>query len=513
MNITSPRARKILLASLSVSLFVPLLAACSSKSSNDPNNRHTLRIGTMYGSKQDEYYFRQQFTDLFEFSHDNIDIEVVPAIDYSEMQFDNNNGKDPQTQPDPLEKIKAIMTGPNPVDVMIFDSSVLGQLVNNNLLKQLDPLIKQDKIEPTDFVDTVINGIKDQGNGNLYALTPTFMPSALYYNKKLFSKAGVPVPTDGMNWDQVFDLAKRMKLGSGKDMTFGFSFNQWGAGDNYWDMQNYIAPLQLHMFDDKAEKMTVNTPLWQNVWKTVTGLYKDHVTPHQEDMNYDGGGVADGGKAVVNNPYQGRLFLNGKVAMTIGDYSLINDIQQLNANADKLKMEKLDWDIVTMPFHATVPGVGGSTSLSQLAGINSKAANPDDAWEFVKFMNGKEWAKLKSRSTYEMPARKEFIKVREGMSYNVDAFTKMKPAPNIQSPQEQALYRERPNLNMIQDLGSQEYSKVIQGQMSVEDALKEWETKGNDLLQKIKANPKGAIPGDNGGNGGGGGIVRPMGKG
>ena len=37
------------------------------------------------------------------------------------------------------------MTGANPVDVMIFDMSMLGSLVNENLLKQLDPLLKEDE--------------------------------------------------------------------------------------------------------------------------------------------------------------------------------------------------------------------------------------------------------------------------------------------------------------------------------------------------------------------------------
>jgi multiple sugar transport system substrate-binding protein len=477
---------------LTLSLLIPTLAACNTGKGNEADARRTLRIGTMYGSKQDEQYFRQQFTDMFEFTHSNIDIEVVPAIDYSTMQFEDQSKQ--MEQPNPLEKVKAIMTGTNPVDVMIFDMSMLGQLVNENLLKQLDPLLKEEKIDTNEFVTTVIEGIKDQGNGFLYALTPTFTPSALYYNKKLFSKAQVEPPKDGMSWDDVFILAKRMKSGTGKDAVFGFSFNQWGAGDNYWDVQNFAAPLQLKMFDDKAELMTVNTPQWEGVWKTVTDLYKDHVTPHPEDLQNI---QTDAGKdKQVYNPFQGQMFLTGRIAMTVGDYNMINQIQQMNDNSEKLKIEKLDWDVVTMPFHIGHEGVGGNIYLNNLSGINATAANPDDAWEFVKFMNGKEWAKLRSRSTYEMSARKEFVKVRDGMSYNVDAFTKMKPAPLMQaSAKEQELYRARPNLNMVSDLGTRAYSEVIQGKKSVKEALQQWETKGNDLLQKIKLNPKGPITG------------------
>jgi multiple sugar transport system substrate-binding protein len=490
MNKPMNRVRKWMLTGMALTLLIPMLAACNLTKGKEADVRHTLRIGTMYGSKQDEYNFRQQFTDMFEMTHNNIDIEVVPAIDYSEQQFEDQSK--PQEPINQLEKIKAIMTGANPVDIMIVDMSMLGQLVNESLLKQLDPLLKEEKIDTNEFVPTVIEGIKEEGNGFIYALTPTFTPSALYYNKKLFTQKGITLPTDGMSWDDVFIKAKQLTSGTGKDAIFGFSFNQWGAGDGFYDMQNFAAPLQLKMFDDKAELMTVNTPQWEALWKTSTGLYKDHVTPRQEDMQYDQP-VSDTNRY---NPYQGRLFLNGRVAMTVGDYYLLNDIQQMNDNADKLKIDPLEWDVVTIPYHAGHEGVGGNIYLNQLTGINANAANPDDAWEFVKFMNGKEWAKLKSRSTYEMSARKEFVKVRDGMSYNVEAFTKMKPAPLMQSSlKEQELFREKPNLYMVSQLGMNAYNQVIQGTKTVKEALEQWETKGNDLLQKIKTNPKGQIDG------------------
>lgn len=498
------RVRRWTLIVLALSLFIPVLAACSSnKDPNDPANRRTLRIGTMYGSKQDESYFRQQFTDLFEFSHPGIDIEVVPAIDWSQQQFDNMDENGRYVQPDTLGKVKEILTGSNPVDVMIFDMSMLGPLVDENLLKQLDPLLKDDKIDVSVFVPSVIDAIKEQGNNNIYALAPTFMPSALYYNKKLFQQEGVAPPRDGMSWDEVFALAKQMTKGTGKDAIFGFSFNQWGgSGENFWDIQNFAAPLQLRMYDKSAEKMTINTPQWENLWQTVYDLYKARVVPHQDDMNVD---MPTDGKPMKYNPYQGRLFMNGRVAMTVGEYSLINDIQQMNDNADKLKIQKLDWDIVSVPFHASVPGVGMSSSISSLAGINAKAQNEKDAWEFVKFMNSDEWAKLRSRSTYEMPTRIEYIKPRDGMSYNVQAFTKMQPAPYPNnSPEEQKLLRERPNLNLVRDLVSQVWMSVFQGKRTVKEALEYLDTKGNDLLQKIKANPTGQIDGVFDDMGGGG---------
>ena len=158
-----------------------------------------------------------------------------------------------------------------------------------------------------------------------------------------------------------------------------------------------------------------------------------------------------------------------------------------------------------MPFFQEKPCIGGNIGLNKLAGINAKAQNPDDAWEFIKFMNGEKSAKFKSRSTYEMSSLTSFVKIKEGMDpVNIDAFTKVKPVPVSQSAlKDQELFRTKPNLNMVNELGNQAYMKVIQGTKTVKEALEEWQNRGNDLLQKIKTNPDGPIEGiyEDGGGG------------
>lgn len=504
MTVFTSKARRWTIVGMTLTMLVPLLAACSGGNKDDTENRRTLRIGTMYGSSQEESYFRQQYTDMFELTHNNIDIEIVPAIDYSLTQFDQPTEN--QKQPDPIEKVKELMNGDNPIDVMIMDSGVLAPLVRDNLLMPLDAKMKEDKIDPNDYVPAVIEGIKEQGDGQLFALAPTYTPSALYYNKKLFSKLNISLPTADMTWDQLFNLARQLKSGEGKDATFGFAFNQWGYNDPYSDTINYSAPLQLKYYDKTAEKMTVNTPQWENVWTTISQLYKDHILPSTEDLQVDPATVDN----TRYNPFQSQPFFSGKVAMIIGGYNFINDIDSYNKNYQKFDgMEALDWDVVQVPTFSEFPGVSSYIYMNSMAGINTKAPNPNDAWEFVKFMNGKEWGKLKARSSYEMPALKEFIKVRDGMSYNIEAFTTTKPMASQVNYEEQQLLTERPNLYRIQDLARMEFNKVMQNQMSVKEALAEFETKGNELLQKIKLNPNGDLGdvfGDVYGGGGGGAI-------
>ncbi|WP_235946602.1 ABC transporter substrate-binding protein [Paenibacillus glycinis] len=496
---------------LSAALIVSGLSACSKGSSGDDAKQHVLRVGFVSSSADNDQYLRQQFTDGYELTHPNVDIEIVSAMNYDDQRYQEPDPN--KKQPDTYEKVKEMMNGSNPPDVVIVDSGNLQRLAQDNLIQKLDSLIQDKEFDIDDIVPSVINGIKDAGDGSIYALTPTFSSSALFYNKKMFTDAGVEPPTDNMTWTDIFTLAKRIAKGEGKDRKFGLSFNRY-SGDPFWDSQTYAAPLQLKIFDNKAEKMSVDTPQWKKVWGDVADLYLNKIVPSQEDMNAGGGGIIK--DKVAYDPFQGDMFLSGRVAMTIGGYDYVSQLSQAKDAATKNpKISNVDWDVVTVPQFSEVPGVGGNIYLNNLMAINAKAQNPDDAWDFIAFNNSKEWAKLKSRSTYEMVSRKSFLKPKDGMNYNIAAFYTLKPVPP-QDPAIDKLYQDMPNLYQVQQVAQPLFQEVLQKKKSVDEALKSWQTQGDVLLQKIKTNPNGPLDGTGGGAvgiGGGGPLinVQPVG--
>ncbi|GGG09931.1 ABC transporter substrate-binding protein [Paenibacillus abyssi] len=479
--------RKFMFISLTMALFMSLLAACSGGNGDSSAENRVLRIGVLYGGEDNEPYFRQQYTDIYEYNNPNLTIEIVSAINYDSMRYIQPGEE--QKQPDPYEEMQKMLTGTNPVDVVVVEYNMLRRLVQDNLLKELDPLIQQDEFDISDYVPTVIDGIKSAGDNKIYALTPTFTSSALYYNKKIFQDAGLQPPTDNMQWEDVMNVARQLSKGEGNERTYGLMLNRW-SGDGFYEIQNYAAPLQLKIFDDKGEKMLVNSDQWKKVWEQVAGLYKDKIIPTNQDM-YSTMPV-DGGERPFN-PFEGDLFLNGRVAMMVGDYYYLNELRRADLQKDNIEgFQMVDWDVVTVPEHPEKPGVGGNIYLSSLMGINTNAQNQEDAWEFVKFMNSKEWAKLRSRSTYEMVARKEFIKPREGMDYNLAAFYSMQPVPPMSMDMEK-IYRERPNIYQVNNIGQMLFQEVVDNKKTVAEALAEWETKGDAMLQEIKSNPNGPL--------------------
>lgn len=496
MSMKGKSVRKGAAIGLSLIMASAVLSACSG-ASNDKTEKRVLRIGLVSGSSTDSSYVRQQFTDTFEYTHPNIELQFAYATDYQDQAYEM---MDPtKKQPDPYEKMKELMTGTNPVDVVLFDYNQLARMTQDGLLQQLDPLITKDKFDISDFVPTVIDGIKDAGDNNIYALTPTFTGSALFYNKKIFQDAGVQPPTDNMTWNQVFDLARKVSSGTGKDQKFGIQIDRFGW-DAYRNLQTYVQPLQLKIFDDKQEKMLVDSgDAWKNAWKTIAEQYKNKVMPTQQDIQKISEAYQqnDGGK-VAYNPFNGDLFNSGNLGMVISGNYFVTELINAKKAEGKIKgFKPVDWDVVTVPTFEEKPGVGIASSLGNMMGINAKAQNQDDAWELIKFLNGKEWAKLKSRATYEIPSRQEFIKPLEGLDYNIKAFYSLKPVLSSDLEQDR-IVRQKPGIQEVYSMPQQLFQEVLDGKKSVDEAINEWAAKGNVVLQKLKANPNG----DSGATGG-----------
>ncbi|UJF35174.1 ABC transporter substrate-binding protein [Paenibacillus hexagrammi] len=473
--------RKLLAVSLTLVMTAPLAVACSKGTTEDNKTERVLKIATSYG--YDEEYLRQQFTEIYEFANPNVKIEIIPTMD------DMVRYKAPapgEKMPDPLEKLKEVMQGDNPPDVVMMGYEQLPDVIDSNLLTQLDPLVTKDKFDTTGIVPAVIDGIKNVGGGKLYALAPNFSSSALIYNKKIFSDAGVDFPKDDMTWDEVFDLAKRVYKEDGDKTINGFNFYTQSQMDLFYGMQMYTAPLQLKMFDDNAEKMTVDTDQWEKVWSKMAELQKQHVFPEvvdpQKQMNrqYD-----------QENPFAYDDFMSGRLAMGIINYGQIQQLVNANKNAANYKgFTPIDWDVVTVPSHPEAKGVGGSIYMNGIMAINAKAQNPEDAWNFIKFVNGDDWAKLKSHSSYQLVSRSKYLKPKDGEDFHMEAFYKVIPAPIDPNTK---IYQNNPNIYQVQDLGRQQFLNVLNGKITAREGLKEWQTQGDTMLKQIKDNPNGPI--------------------
>lgn len=465
-----------------------LLAACGRDNGNaQGNEERVLRIAVSSGYNSEwNNWIRQEFTELFEFVHENITVEFVE----NQPSYYWYSQPEEEEQKTPLEILKEELEGANPPDVIMMNYEHMAELIRENHLAPLDSLMQDSGMNTEEFVPSVLNALKAASDdGQFYALAPMFSSSVLAYNKALFTEKGLPFPTDGMTWEEVFNLARQVAGGEGDDRVYGFAFSNYRYNDLFYDAQVYTAPLELRYWDENAERMLVNTPEWKTVWNTLISLREEGVLPEPPDWSRP---QPDQG------PFDYNSILSGKVAMAIVNYWDLDEIINANRNAANIEnFEAVDWDIVSVPYHPEKPFVGGQVYLNGIMGIAANAQNTADAWTFIEFIMSERWAQQKSKSTNNLMTWQKFNEPRAGLDYNIEAFYHNLPAPQADDYE---IYRKYPDIWQAQNIGYQKFQEVLNNDKTVDEALAEWETEGNSILQQLR---------ENGGNLNGGGIAIP----
>lgn len=458
------KSTKIIGTLLIMTLLSGLMIGCTSQETDGlpTGEPQVLRI---LGGWGDDSYVRNNWTDYYELTHKQVEIEIIP------MQEPVRNPQEAEEAEPLMDRIKRLMTEDNPPDVILIDElSILSTLVEEGLVQSLDTFMEKSNFDLNALVPAVRAGIQDAGDGNsMYALAPTFSSQALFYNKNLFDQKGVPYPTDNMTWDQIAELARQLNSGEGEDRIYGFWSNE--GQSIYYFLNNFTAPLELSMFDEEFKTVTFNTPLWESALTKYINYVNDGLFPQSPEMQ--------GERYTPEMDMFWRAFYNGKAAMAVMHSYELQNMQQMSNNPD---MMNFDWDVVTVPTHAEAPEVGGNLYMQGLMAINRNAQNVDLAWDFIQFHNGEDMLKLKSRQQGMFVSQEAFIQnnMENGPS-NLQAFYALKPAPN---PMYASYQNGGEKVYEVMAMAEQTLQEVIKGNKSVQEGLAELQSKGQEILDQ-----------------------------
>lgn len=201
-------------------------------------------------------------------------------------------------------------------DLHISWNGALGYLMDMGIVDDLEPLMKKEQFDLSRFDVSAIDGMKNEAqNGHLYGLPYAINFQLMYYNKDLFDSAGVPYPTDGMNWDQAIDLGKTIggKLGApykGLDVNF----------------KEMAFQLSLPYVDAATKKSSLLDERWKKVFDTANRALKS---------SPDSDGSAS--------------FVNRNVAMWA--------FKNRNSSLKQPSEQGMNWDVVEFPSFDEKPGV------------------------------------------------------------------------------------------------------------------------------------------------------------
>lgn len=229
---------------------------------------------------------------------------------------------------------------------LIFPGSNISELIRLEAVQDLSPLVAKHRFELGRIESEVLTGVKNQASrGQLYALPFSVNFSALFYNKDIFDKFGVPYPKERLTWDEAIELGRRVARTEG-----GVTYQPLNPGGFAF----FLQPTEQALVDPDTHKARLAT-------ERITGalrLYKSIV-----DLP---------GNPLIN--VRNAFLKDRTAAMVVDRGAVIGELDALYKKGDNLQ-----WDITTVPSFKEYPGIGHQNSPFLIA-LHAKSKNADDAF-------------------------------------------------------------------------------------------------------------------------------------
>ncbi|MEF3311368.1 extracellular solute-binding protein [Paenibacillus sp. GYB004] len=318
----------------------------------------------------------------------------------------------------------------------------------------LNELVKKHKHDLKRFNNVFIDEIVDVGrDGALYGLpVPPYFPQALYYNKDLFDKFGVAYPRNGMTWDEVYELAKKMTRVDGGVIYRGFSSHPTNLlRDN---------PYSLPILDPNADKLS-NPDRWMTLFNNLKRFYEIPNNKIESTAALDGQAFAKGNVALMTNQHSVYLVLP----------------------------PELNWDLVSYPALEGAPQLMPQRGPAYWS-ISATSKHKEEAFEMILAMLADEVQMEDSKRGITTTLANPDIQKALGKSHpvyskkNMEAVNVYPPIPYTQK--RKAGLTDVPGVTQ-QNLLGQTFVDVAMGKMDVNTALRELDEKLKAEVAKQKS--------------------------
>ncbi|MFC4600056.1 extracellular solute-binding protein [Cohnella hongkongensis] len=326
-------------------------------------------------------------------------------------------------------------------------------LLADNLQTDLTPLVDSGIVDLSRFDPFSIETARNYSGGKLYGLPESSNPMVLFYNKDVFDKFNAPYPTDGMTWDQLYELARQVT--GTKD---GVHYRGISMFYRFALLSNEFS---LPIIDAETGKAAVQNEGWKRIFENLSRFYQ--IPGNMEGYERDSG-------LELNKFYEQK-----NIAMVLS----------LSSSYKRPGFEQLNWDMVAAPTFEDNGGVGFQ-SLPTMIYITDTAANKEAALQAVNELLSDEAqlaAAKEGRPTPLLNAeiRKAFgaeVPLLQGKNAAAIYYNSFAPTPAI-----------HPTLTLnAPSLLAYEFEKVILGELSVEEALQSAETELNKAIEMELAN-------------------------
>lgn len=421
--------KKIMVLALTIVLVSSLLVGCGGNDdagSKGESDDVTLTFGLW---DKHQLVVMEEIAEEYEKENENITIEfqLTPYGQY-------------------WTKLETAATGEALPDIFWMNGPNIVKYATNDMMLSLDELIEEDNIDLSLFPQGLVDlyTVDDE----LYGMPKDWDTTALWFNKQIFDDYGVDYPTDDWTWDDMIEAAR--KLTDEDKGIYGLN----AGTDSQEILYNTIAQSGGEIISDDMTKSGYDSPEAISGTQRWVDVIDEGLSPTLEQQ-------AD------TNGYE--MFKAGKVAMIYAASWNIPVFLESDLVRD-------DIDLVVMPLieerAASIHGLANA--------ISAKTEHPEEAWDFVKYLAGKDANEIWAESGTIIPARMDVLDIWKDVhpELNLQAYVDtldhsiMHPV-SINTPKWNEYEKDYLNL-------------MWSGELSVEEGLKKLAEDMNEALDSEK---------------------------
>jgi len=296
-----------------------------------------------------------------------------------------------------------IASGDNNIDVIVTSTgSFIPTIMDNGLQFDHSELIKKTKFDLSRLDPTPIQLMQELSGGGILGLPVTATANTLVYNREIFNKFGVSYPKDGMTWDEVYELAKKLTR---KDNDI--SYRGFVASYSHVALVNQLSASYVDPATDKT--LFSSDPRWAKHAQNLRRFFE--IPGNEVDAKSVGGAHVQ--------------FTVDKVAAMY--------VNSLDATFLNPATFGIDMDAVQMPEYSDLRGVGSQLYPTYFSIINT-SKKKEEAFEVIAWLTSEEWQleRAKQGFTPIVTSAKVRDAIGQDLPYlqgrNAKAFLPAKPA-------------------------------------------------------------------------------------
>ncbi|MDQ4142319.1 MAG: sugar ABC transporter substrate-binding protein [Actinomycetota bacterium] len=323
------------MALLAVALLVA--GACSSGEGGGDGSAPEGEIKFQLAGDPEEIVVYESLVKSFENENPKIEVDMIPIAD-----------KD-----DHLAKLTTSFSGGNPPDVFLVNFREYSQFVVRGALEPVEPHLEDVGVSVDDYYEQPVEAFTYQGE--LQCMPQNISSLVVYYNQKLFKRAGLAPPEAGWSWEDFRSTA--LELTKGEVRGAGIEPSIIRLAPFVWSNGGEIVD-----DPDRPSRFTLDNPEAKEALQFFVDLAReDQVIPTEEEV------------AAAEDLE--TMFANGQLGMLLSSRRDTPEFREVAG---------LKWDVASLPVADEPAGILHSDAYC----VSREAPNAEAALEFVAFAVG-----------------------------------------------------------------------------------------------------------------------------